>query len=380
MIKTITLLSAALLLTGTLTACQEQHKPEQIETTVGVVKVTQQVLPLTIMLQGRTVASMSAEVRPQVNGIIQQRLFSEGAKVKAGDVLYQIDAASYEATYAKADADLRTAQATLEAARLKDQRYQALLQDKSISHQDAEDAHAAFMEADARVAGYQAALKSARIDLQRTQITAPISGYVGISNVTPGALVSAAQSSALTTINTLDPMNVDLNESSKDLLELRKMLSRAGVVKGSADVSLILEDGSTYPHKGQLKVREVSVDRSTGSVVLRAQFANPDDVLLPGMFVRAKLEVAVDQHGIKVPQQGISRDNQGHAYALVVAKDGKIAKKMVTTEQAIGDQWVISSGLAAGDMLVVEGANKIRIGQTVKSEVVALAQTSKEGR
>ncbi|GGZ09508.1 efflux RND transporter periplasmic adaptor subunit [Shewanella fodinae] len=380
MIKTITLLSAALLLTGILTACQEQHKPEQIETTVGVVKVTQQVLPLTIMLQGRTVASMSAEVRPQVNGIIQQRLFSEGAKVKAGDVLYQIDAASYEATYAKADADLRTAQATLEAARLKDQRYQALLQDKSISHQDAEDAHAAFVEADARVAGYQAALKSARIDLQRTQITAPISGYVGISNVTPGALVSAAQSSALTTINTLDPMNVDLNESSKDLLELRKMLSRAGVVKGSADVSLILEDGSTYPHKGQLKVREVSVDRSTGSVVLRAQFANPDDVLLPGMFVRAKLEVAIDQHGIKVPQQGISRDNQGHAYALVVAKDGKIAKKMVTTEQAIGDQWVISSGLAAGDMLVVEGANKVRIGQTVKSEVVALAQTSKEGR
>jgi membrane fusion protein (multidrug efflux system) len=236
------------------------------------------------------------------------------------------------------------------------------------------------MEADARVAGYQAALKSARIDLQRTKITAPISGYVGISNVTPGALVSAAQSSALTTINTLDPMNVDLNESSKDLLELRKMLSRAGVVKGSADVSLILEDGSTYPHKGQLKVREVSVDRSTGSVVLRAQFANPDDVLLPGMFVRAKLEVAIDQHGIKVPQQGISRDNQGHAYALVVAKDGKIAKKMVTTEQAIGDQWVISSGLAAGDMLVVEGANKVRIGQTVKSEVVALAQTSKEGR
>lgn len=380
MIKTITLLSLTLLLTGTLTACQEQHKPAATDPTVGVVKVTQQVLPLTLMLQGRTVASLSAEVRPQVGGIIQQRLFTEGAKVNAGDVLYQIDAASYAATYAKAEADLRTALATQEAARLKDQRYQALLQDKSVSHQDAEDAHAAFMEADASVAGYQAALQSARIDLERTKITAPISGYIGISNVTPGALVSAAQTTALTTINTLDPMNVDLNESSKDLLELRKMLSRAGVVKGNANVSLILEDGSEYPYEGQLKVREVSVDRSTGSVVLRAQFANPDDILLPGMFVRAKLAVAVDQHGIKVPQQGISRDNQGHAYALVVDKDGKIAKRMVTTEQAIGDQWVISAGLAAGDMLVVEGSNKVRVGQTVKAETVVLDTTGKEGR
>ncbi|MDF0534740.1 efflux RND transporter periplasmic adaptor subunit [Shewanella sp. A32] len=379
MIKTIIMSLGVLTTAGLLTACQEQQKATETEATVGVVKVIQQSFPLTITLQGRTVASLSAEVRPQVGGIIQQRQFTEGAKVNAGDVLYQIDAATYEAAYDKADANLRTAMATLEAARLKDTRYQALLKEKSVSHQDAEDAHAAFMEADASVAGYRAALKSARIDLERTKITAPISGYIGISNVTPGALVSAAQSTALTTINTLDPIYVDLNESSKDMLQLRKILSRAGVEKGNAEVSLILEDGSEYADKGKLKMREVSVDRSTGSVVLRAEFANPEDVLLPGMFVRAKLQVAVDKQGIKVPQRGIARDNQGQAYALVVGKDGKLAKKLVTTEQAIGDQWVITSGLEAGDLLVVEGSNKVQLGQSVKAETVTLETGSQEG-
>ncbi|WP_115720408.1 efflux RND transporter periplasmic adaptor subunit [Gallaecimonas mangrovi] len=369
----LTLLSGLLALTCTLAACQDQksehHSQAKIE--VGVVTLKATTIPLDTELQGRLTASLSSDVRPQVSGIIEKRLFTEGSQVKKGQLLYQLDPATYQAAYDQAKANLLNAQATVTADKLKDERYQSLLQDEGVSKQDADDAHATYLAAKASVASYQAAVESARIDLDRTKIKAPISGFIGISSYTPGALVTADQDDALATIRALNPIYVDLTQSSKELLKLRKTLDRKTVEKGTAAVTLTLEDDSTYPLQGKLQMKEVSVNESTGSVTLRAEFPNPNGVLLPGMFVRAKINEAVDKKGILAPQQGVIRDNDGSAHAWL-AVDGKAKRVEVVTEQAIGDKWVVSSGLHDGDKLIVEGTDKVTNGDAVNAVAVKL--------
>ncbi|WP_281423875.1 efflux RND transporter periplasmic adaptor subunit [Oceanobacter mangrovi] len=342
-------------------AGQQRPAPE-----VSYIEVQPQAVTLTSELKGRTVASMSSEIRPQVGGIVRKRLFEEGSAVKAGEVLYQIDPASYEAAVRQAKADLNSAEASVQSTRLTAERYAELVKIEGVSQQDADDAKAAWLQARASVESAKAALETARINLGYTRVTAPIAGRIGLSSVTPGALVSASQDTALATINTLDPMYVDMTQSSSDLLKLRKMIDRNGLSMGGADVSLLLEDGSTYEQTGTLKVREVAVDSDTGSVTLRAEFPNPDGILLPGMFVRAVISDAEDDQAIVVPQQGIARDIKGNAVAMVLSADNKVEQRIVTTERAIKNQWLVSNGLQAGDRLIVEGTSKISVGMAVR--------------
>lgn len=343
-------------------------------TEVGVLTVERSSVPLTSELKGRTVASGTAEVRPQVGGVIKQRLFEEGSEVKKGQLLYQIDPKLYEAAFNQARANLRSAESTLESARLKDTRYANLVKIEGISKQESDDAHAAYLEAQANIESYKAALETARINLAYTKVVAEIDGRIGISSVTPGALVTADQSTAMATIRSFDPMYVDLTQASRELLNLRKLLARDGVSAGTTDVTLILEDGSEYPLKGQLGARELAVDEATGSVTLRAEFPNPDGLLLPGMFVRAVLSEAVDNQAIVVPQQGVARDNQGNSYALVVGANNQVEKRVVKTERVIGNSWLLSSGLQEGDRLIVEGTSKVNPGSAVNPVAVAVDQ------
>ncbi len=374
--KKLMLRSGLLALACALAACQDANSAaktaHKAETEVGVVTLKAAPIALTTQLQGRTVASLSAEIRPQVSGIVQERRFVEGSEVKKGDLLYQIDPASYQAAYNQAKADLLDAEATLNSAQLKDNRYQDLVKDQGVSKQDADDAHAAYLQAKASVARYQAALDSAKIDLDRTQLKAPISGHIGISGVTAGALVTANQTTALATIRALNPIYVDLTQSSKELLELRDLLAKGGIAQRNAQVSLTLEDGRTYPHQGKLEFKEVAVNQATGSVTLRATFPNPDGLLLPGMFVRATLAEARQDNGILAPQQGVIRDNDGGAHAWVVDANGKVERRQVVTGQAMGNQWVIQSGLKDGDTLIVEGTDKVQPKQQVKTVPVTL--------
>jgi len=350
-----------------VTACSKSDAPPaRGPAEVGVVTLKTQPVALTTELAGRTAASLSSDVRPQVGGIVKARKFEEGALVRAGQVLYLIDPATYQAAADQAAASLANAQAAVSAARLKDERYTDLLKIEGVSRQDADDAHAAYQQALAAVALQKAALASARINLEYTQVRAPISGRIGKSSVTPGALVTASQTDALATIRALDPIYVDLTQSSASLLRLRQLLSADGVLPGSTAVKLKLEDGSSYARTGKLQFSEVAVDEATGSVTLRAEFPNPDGTLLPGMYVRAVLDEAVDQKGLLAPQQGISRDPKGQATALVVGDGDKVRSVVVTTQRSIGDQWLVSDGLSAGDRLVVEGSSKVKAGDTVK--------------
>jgi len=367
------LIGAVVLLTG----CKDQTAPPRGGATeVGVVTLQTQAVPLQTELAGRTVASLTSDVRPQVTGIVRARKFNEGAEVRAGQVLYEIDPSSYQAAYDQASAEVTDAEATVTAARLKDQRYAELLQVEGVAKQDADDAHAAYQQAVAAVAQKKAALESARINLNYTQVRAPISGRIGKSSVTPGALVIANQSDALATIRTLDPIYVDLTQSSAALIKLRKMLGNGRLKSGSTTVNLKLEDNSEYAKKGILKFTEVAVDEATGSVTLRAQFPNPDGTLLPGMYVRAVLDQAVDPNAILAPQQGVTRDAKGNAVAMVVNKQNQVEQRIVVTERVVGDQWLVSDGLSPGDHLIVEGLNKIKPGDTV--QVVEIAQDSKQ--
>lgn len=313
-------------------------------------------------LNGRTTAAMVSDVRPQVDGIIQKRLFTEGSDVKAGQVLYQIDPTSYQAAYDEAAAALKNAQASVRAAKLKAERYARLVKVEGVSQQDADDAQTSYEEYLATVAEKQAALKTAQINLAYTQIKAPISGRIGISSVTPGALVTASQTTALATIRQLDPMYVDLTQSSRELLELRRLQKSA-----QSTVSLTLENGETYASPGKLQLSEVSVDESTGSVTLRAVFPNAEHILLPGMYVRAAVENGTDPAAILAPQQGITRDARGNATALVVNDQQQVEQRQVVTARAIGNRWLVSSGLNAGDRLIIEGTNKVSVGDTVKA-------------
>ena len=336
---------------------------------VGIVTMKPQRVALTMELSGRISAHLVAEVRPQVGGIVKDRLFTEGSYVQAGQVLYQINPATYQAAEASAKAALARAEANLLPARLKEERFKGLINVQAVSRQDYDDAFATVKQAEADVQAARAALDSASINLAYTQVTAPISGRIGRSSVTTGALVTAGQQSSLATILQLDPVFVDVSQPSIEMLRLKRALA-AGELQlsdaGEAKVQLLLEDGTPYPLPGTLKFSEVSVDPSTGSVTLRTVFPNPEQLLLPGMFVRAILETGVKDQAILAPQQGVSHDPAGRAVALVVGAEDKVEMRILKVDRAIGDKWLVADGLQAGDRVIVEGVQKARPGMVVK--------------
>jgi membrane fusion protein (multidrug efflux system) len=334
-----------------------------------VVVQTQRVA-LTTELAGRTSACLIAEVRPQVGGIIQKRLFTEGSDVKAGEVLYQIDPATYQAAYNSAKASLSRAEANVIPARLKAERYKELVKINAVSQQDYDDIGAAFKQAEADVEAAKAVMETARINLAFTKITAPISGRIGRSTVTDGALVTASQTAALATIQQLGSMYVDVAQSSAELLRLKQNLA-SGLMKNSASaqarVKLMLEDGSAYPLAGTLKFSEVTVDQSTGSITLRAIFPNPKQTLLPGMFVRAIVEEGVNENAILIPQRGVTRNPKGEAMVMVVGAGEKVEVRPIKVVRTVGENWLVSDGLKAGDRVILEGLQKARPGNPVKA-------------
>nr|WP_328797812.1 efflux RND transporter periplasmic adaptor subunit [Marinobacter mangrovi] len=357
-----------------LSACGKQESSAQAQSQrppaeVGFVTVHAQPFTVVNELPGRTSPYQVAEVRPQVTGILEKRLFEEGQTVKAGQALYKIDDKLYKASLASAEADLASAKANLQSAQLTANRYEHLIKTGAVSQQELDDARATLNANKAAVAAAQASVQTARINLDYTTIEAPISGRIGRSNVTAGALVTANQSNALTVIRQLDPIYVDLTQSYSDLQALRSAMASGKletVGKGKATVSLVHQNGATYPHDGTLQFSEYAVDENTGSVTLRALFPNPDGELLPGMFVRARLPQAESQNAILVPQKGVSRQANGKASAMVVSQDNTVEKRSVVTEKAVGNRWLISSGLKDGDRLIVEGLQKIGEGAPVK--------------
>ena len=326
---------------------------------VGVITLQEQAIALQQELSGRVKAKLVSQVRPQIGGIIKEQLFKEGSFVKQGEVLYLIDSATYQATLNQAKASLQSAKVDVLNAKTKSQRYEELLKFDGTSKQEADDAKAVYLQAEALVQEKEANLKSAKIDLERTKIKAPISGYISISNVTQGALVSANQSDALATIRDTSSVYVDLSQSNTQLLALRKLLSQENIQKGSTDVTLILSDESTYEHKGQLQLQEIAVDESTGSVTLRAQFSNTEGILLPGMFVRATIQGAIDTKAFLLPQQAVSRDSKANPIITLVKDDNTTVKQMITTQRAIGNKWLVTSGINNNDKIIIEGLNKI---------------------
>jgi membrane fusion protein (multidrug efflux system) len=352
--------AAALLCAALLAGCQD--KPAAAPAArpapeVGVVTVSAQDAPLGLELPGRLSASQRAEIRPQVGGLVQKRLFTEGGRVAAGQPLYQLDAASFEAERARTAAALQRAEATMAAARVRAARDAELLKADALSRQAADDSAAAQRQAEADVAVAKAALDAAVVQLQRARIVAPISGRIEVSTVTPGALVTANQTQALTTIQQLDPMFVDIVQSSGELLALRKQLQGQ---TGSRQVQLVLEDGSVHPQPATLQFSGVTVDPATGSVTLRAVVPNPQGTLLPGMVVQARLVAGVDRGVLLVPQQGVSRTATGDATALVVGEGNKVERRRLTLERAVGNQWLVTKGLSVGDKLIVEGLQRAR--------------------
>ncbi len=356
------LISALAIMAGCSKSATEAPHQQQVAQ-VGVHKVAQEALQITTELPGRTSAFEVAEVRPQVGGLIQKRLFVEGADVKAGTPLYQIDPATYQATYNSAKAALAKAKATLLTSEPKVGRYKELVAIEGVSKQDYDDAVATYEQAKADVASAEAALQTAKINLDYTHVTAPISGRIGKSSVTPGALVTASQTTALTTVQQLDQIYVDVTQTSEDMLRLKREVENGGLKKnGQAKVTLILSDGSKYAQEGKLQFSDVTVDTGTGNVTLRALFPNPKHDLLPGMFVRAVVESGVDEHAIAVPQQGVTRNSKGEATALVLNKEGKVEQRVLVTGGTLGDKWLIKSGLSDGDLLIVDGVQKVKPG------------------
>ena len=363
---------AGSVLTGLLIlgGCGQQTKGTQtITPEVAVVTMQQEQVVITTELPGRTSASLVAEVRPQVNGIIQKRLFTEGSNVNAGQVLYQIDTALYQAALDNAQAGLSRSEANLSTIRLKAERYRELLIDKAVSQQDYDDAAAALKQTQADIKYWQATVETARINLKYTLITAPITGRIGRSNVTQGALVAAQQPTALATIQLLDPIYVDVPQSTAELQRLRYQMKEGHLDQNGENqkkVQLILESGTVYPLAGTLQFQDVTVDPTTGSVILRASFPNPNGILLPGMFVRAVLKEGVNEHAILVPQQAVTRNPRGNPFTLIVDAEGKVQQRMLTLDRAMGDKWLISSGLVSGDRVIIEGMQKVQPGASVK--------------
>lgn len=360
-----------MLLSMMLLACEEGGKgapgasgPRE----VVVIKLEPRREVYTTALAGRIASFQVAEVRPQVGGILQQRLFTEGADVKAGQALYQIDPATYEAALDSAQAALMKSEANVTPARLKAERFRELLAIKAVSKQEYDDAQAAFKQAEADVAVNRAAVKTARINLEYTKVRSPISGRIGKSAFTPGALVTANQAQALTSVRQLDPVYVDITQSSQDLLRLRAQFTNGELrsVAEEAPVRLKLENGAMYPHEGRLQFTDVSVDESTGMVSLRALFPNPEHILLPGMYVRAVITEGVDENALLVPQRALRRDPKGQASVLLVDGGGKAEVRLVDVGRTVGDSWQVLSGLNPGDLVIVEGGKNVRPGMSVK--------------
>ena len=333
----------------------------------GYVILKTETIPLVIELAGRISAYETSEVRPQVSGIIRERLFTEGSIVRAGQTLYRIDASLYRSAQAQAQANLASAEATREAAQERAGRFRPLAEIEAISRQDYTDAVATARAADAAVAQNHALLDTATINLRYTNVSAPITGRIGRSIVTTGALVTANQAAPLTTIQRLDPIFVDIQQSSADLLALRRSLAGDNVIPSSAEVRLTLEDGSDYAATGKLQFTDAMVDPNTGSVTLRARFPNPSGLLLPGMYVRAQLSQATANAAILVPQQGVSRDPRGQATAMLIGPDDKVVQRTIQADRTIGDKWLVTSGLEAGDKVIVEGLGRIKPGQVIRS-------------
>jgi membrane fusion protein (multidrug efflux system) len=336
---------------------------------VGVVTIKSQSVPLQTELPGRTSPLAISQVRPQINGIILSRRFVEGSTVKAGQLLYQIDPAPYRAAVDQAKGALSSAEANLTTLKLKAERYAQLVKTDSIGRQDYDDAQAAYGQAVATVQQDKAALQAAQINLDYTAIKAPISGRVGVSAYTQGALVTSGQTDALTTIQTLDPIYVDLTQSTTELLRLEHAIAGGDVQRSeglTAKVRLVLDDGTTYPLEGKLEFTDVTVDPASGAVTLRARFPNPHGVLLPGMYVRAQIIEAVDQNGILAPQQGVTRDPKGAASVFVVDAQNKAQVRPIQVGQAVGSDWLVLKGLSPGDRVITEGLQKVQPGATVK--------------
>jgi membrane fusion protein (multidrug efflux system) len=333
---------------------------------VGYVVIQQGSAPLEQELPGRIAAYQVSEVRPQVSGVIQRRLFREGSVVRQGQTLYQIDPSIYNAQAAQAAANLQSARAQAVAARTLASRYAPLVKQQAISEQDYTNAVAQARQADASVAQNAAALRTAQINQRFTRVPAPISGRIGLSNVTEGALVTANQADALTTITRLDPVYVDIQESAADLLALRRALSGGGVVPTSAQVRLKLPDGSDYGFTGTVEFSEVLVDQNTGTVTLRARFPNPQGILLPGMFVNTQFAQAVDTSAFLVPQEAVSRDPQGNATVFVVGPGNRAVQRTVVATRTMGPYWVVTQGLAPGEKVITQGTANLKDGAEIK--------------
>ncbi len=336
---------------------------------VAVVTMQEKEVRLTSELPGRTAVYQVAEIRPQVGGIIQKRAFTEGTEVKSGDLLYQIDPSTYEVAVARAKAAVAKAKAELEPARLKAVRYRDLIRTKAVSQQDHDEVQAALALAEANVSSAKAELDAARIDLERTRVEAPISGRIGRSSITPGALVTANQAMAMATVQQLDPIYVDLTQSNVELLRMKRALENGTIQSAgetAAKVRLTLEDGTVYAHEGVLQLAEASVDQNTGSVTLRAVFPNPKRDLLPGMYVRATVEEGVLANALLIPQQAVIRNAQGQPLAMVVDAQEKVTSRELELDRAVGGDWIVRQGLAAGDRVIVEGLQKARPGVQVR--------------
>lgn len=368
-------LTFALSLGLALAACSSKEQQQEMPPPqVGVITVQPESTPVTSELAGRLTPSMVSDVRPQISGIIQKRFFEEGSMVKKGQVLYQIDPAPYQAAYDQAVANLKRAEATLKSVSARAARYAELVKINAVSQQDAEDAAAARDQAAAEVAAAKAAVQTARINLEYTRITAPISGRIGRSIYTPGALVTAGQESALATIHALDPIYVDVTQSGTELMALREAHLKGRLKSGSAEtarVQIILPNGKPYEHTGTLKFSEVSVDPSSGAAVIRATVPNPDGILLPGMYVKAVLTEGIASDVILAPQHAISRNERGEAVAMLVNAEGKVEPRIVNAARAVGNKWMITDGLKPGETLIVDGFMKIRPGAPVKAVAVA---------
>ncbi|MEO6920692.1 MAG: efflux RND transporter periplasmic adaptor subunit [Collimonas sp.] len=375
MIQKKSLLKPSLVLilaTSLLGACSKSADAptSKVAAEVGYMTVQPESQSVSTELPGRTVAYLSADIRPQISGIIQRRLFTEGANVKQGQALYQIDPATYQAALDSAKASLAKAEATLRASRLRAGRYNELNQIDAVSKQDNDDAQSTLSENQAALEVARAALKTAAINLDFTRITAPIAGRIETSTVTPGALVVAQQSVALTTVQKIDPIYVDVTQSSIDLLRMRRELASGkikAVGRDEAPVRLMLEDGSVYGNEGKLKFSGLNVNTGTGMITLRAEFPNPDNMLLPGMYVRAQLDEAVDDQAILVPQKTVSRDATGSATAMILNDAGKVEQRALKIVRAVGNRWWIGGGLQTGDKVIVDGLQRIKAGDSVRA-------------
>jgi membrane fusion protein (multidrug efflux system) len=362
-------LSLAVALAALAGGCGPNRQGGRPPPTVGVVTLEPQPVTLTAELPGRTSPYEVADVRPQVGGIIQAKLFAEGSIVRAGQVLYQIEPAPFQAAYDQAKAQLANAEASLVTTRLKAERYADLVKIHAVSSQDYDDAEAAFKQAEATVQQDRAAAEAARINLGFTRITAPITGRIGISAVTKGALVTASQTTALDTIQRLDPIYVDVTQSAAQVVALRRQIAQGRVEAGAADTAeahLTLDDGAAYPLAGRLQVTDVTVDPTTDAVTLRAIFPNPAGLLLPGMFVRATVVEGVDPAALLAPEQGVDHDQKGQPTALVVNPQGVVELRQLQVSQTVGAKWLVTSGLKPGDRMIVEGTQVAQPGAHVR--------------